>query len=93
MKVYIIGKVTGLEYEHCRDLFAKREKELEDGGHQVVNPINVVPEGTPWIPAMKVCIKELIDCEGYSILPNALSSRGALLERLIAMHLKLIEIQ
>ena len=92
MKVYIIGKVTGLDFEHCCDLFEERQKELEIQGHKVVNPVRVVPEGTQWIDAMKICIKELIDCEAYNTLPNALSSRGGLLELFVARELKLKEI-
>lgn len=92
MKVYIIGKVTGLDYEHCCDLFAERQKELIEAGHKVVNPVQVVPEGTQWIPAMRICIKELVECDGFSVLPNALSSKGGLLETIIARELKLTEI-
>jgi hypothetical protein len=92
MKIYIIGKVTGLEYESCCELFAERQRELEAMGHEVVNPISVVPDGTPWIPAMKLCIKQLVDCDGYSRLPNALNSKGGLLELFVACELKLAEV-
>ncbi|MBV5327220.1 MAG: DUF4406 domain-containing protein [Chlorobium sp.] len=92
MRIYIIGKVTGLDYEHCCDLFKERQKWLEEQDHIVVNPVEIVPEGTQWIEAMKICLAELIKCEGYSVLPNALSSRGGLLELFVSKELKLIEL-
>ncbi len=92
MKVYIIGKVTGLHWEQCAELFAERQKELEKLGHTVINPIEIVPEGTPWIEAMKICLRQLIDCDGYSQLSNAIYSKGGLLEIFVAQELKLIEI-
>lgn len=92
MKVYIIGKVTGLNYQQCCDQFEEVHLQLEDMGHKVVNPTRIVPEGTGWIEAMKICLKELIDCEAYYRLPNALSSKGGLCELFIANELKLIEI-
>ena len=92
MKVYIIGKVTGLDYERCCNLFERREIELKELGYKVVNPVKLVTEGTGWTDAMKQCIAELIQCDGYSALPNALDSKGGVLELIIARDLKLIEI-
>jgi hypothetical protein len=92
MKVYIIGKVTGLDYEHCCDLFNERQKELEEQGHEVINPVEIVPEGTDWLDAMRICIKELIHCEAFSTLGNALQSKGGILELFVARELKLKEI-
>ena len=92
MKVYIIGEVTGLHYQECCAQFEEVQVQLEDMGHKVVNPTRVVPEGTDWIEAMKICLRELIDCEAFYRLPNALSSKGALCELFVANELKLIEI-
>jgi hypothetical protein len=92
MKVYIIGKVTGLNYQECCDQFEEAHQQLEEMGHEVVNPIRIVPEGTPWIEAMKICLKALVDCDAYYQLPNSLSSRGALCEIFVACELKITQI-
>jgi hypothetical protein len=92
MKVYIIGKVTGLDYEHCCDLFEERQKELEEQGHRVVNPVRIVQEGTEWATAMKTCLHELIECQAYSTLGNALTSKGSMLELFVARELKIPEV-
>ena len=92
MKVYIIGKVTGLDYEECCKMFEEREKELKQMGHEVVNPVEIVPEGTPWLDALRICVKQLVDCDAFTSLPNSLYSRGGLLELFVARELKLKEI-
>jgi hypothetical protein len=91
-KVYIMGKVTGIDYEECCDLFNTRQLELEKKGHTVVNPTEIVPPGSSWTEAMKICIEALLGCEAYNELPNAAFSRGAFLEKSIAREMKLIEI-
>lgn len=92
MKVYIIGKVTGMQYQECCEQFEEAHIQLEGLGHEVVNPTRIVPEGTDWLDAMKICIRELIGCDAYHRLPNSLSSKGALLEIFVANELKLEEI-
>ena len=61
---------------------------LRAEGFEVVNPaeINVDP-AMGWIACMKADITELVTCDGIALLPGWERSRGARLERQIAMEL------
>lgn len=79
-KIYIIGKITGLDYYQCWRKFEQRENQLLDMGYRVVNPMRLVPKDTEWITAMKICIAEMTRCHGVSPLPDTWDSKGALIE-------------
>ena len=93
MKVYIIGKVTGLLYDEVCRAFNERQQQLEEQGHEVVNPVAIVPEETTWEDAMRICIAQLVTCDAVSLLPNAVFSRGGTLELMIAGELRLARVQ
>lgn len=88
-KVYIIGKVTGLPAEEVRAKFNTREAELKEKGYEVVNPIKLLPIGADWNHAMRVCIKNLMDCTAISILDNWIDSNGGKLEWFICHSLNM----
>lgn len=80
-KIYIAGKVTGLDKALVTEKFAIVKKEIEAMGFLVVNPIEVVGDwDTPWKEAMKTCITALIECDGAILLPDWTRSKGARLE-------------
>lgn len=84
-KIYIAGKVTGLPQQEVVDKFAKAQKDIEEMGFEVVNPIKVVKNfDTPWNEAMKMCITALFDCNCMVLLPCWKESKGARLEKDIA---------
>lgn len=93
MKVYIIGKVTGLLYDEVCTAFNERQLQLEERGHEVVNPVKIVPEECGWEEAMRICIAQLVTCDAVSLLDNAVFSRGGTLEMLIAGELRLQRLQ
>ena len=70
MKIYIAGKVTGLDYNEAVAKFANAEKQLTEAGiapENIVNPTRYVPEETPWKAAMDICIELLQGCTAIYI--------------------------
>lgn len=88
-KIYIAGKVTGLNYCEAFTEFKKIEKGLIAQGYEVINPLEIVPSNSSWEDAMKICIRELTSCYAIYLLPNWHQSRGAKLEARIASELGL----
>ncbi len=101
-KVYIAGKVSGLPFLDVVGKFARAFDEIEALGFEVVNPIEIVQdylhanpkylestEDEIWKLAMRLCIKELVDCDAIVLLPDWSNSRGAKVEYRIAMDLDL----
>ena len=89
MKVYISGKITGIETE-AFELFAKAETQLRELGYEPINPMTLIHEhDKSWHSYMKVCIKALCDCDAIYLLPNWGESKGANLEKEIASNLGL----
>lgn len=89
-KIYISGKITGIEAE-AENLFNETEKQLIDLGYEVVNPLklNHASHDKSWEAYMKVDIKALCDCDSIYMLSNYKASKGALIELLLATVLKL----
>ena len=89
-KIYIAGKVTGLPEHEVRGKFSELQTNLESCGFDVVNPIEVVNDfNTPWDAAMKLCIKALIDCDAVYLMPCHNNSKGALIEKQLAININI----
>lgn len=84
MKVYIAGKVSELDYNEVCKKFTLAEHCLIKHGHEAVNPMKLVKEGTNWVAAMGICIDDMLKCEAVFLLPDWGDSTGARLEALIA---------
>ena len=76
-KVYIAGKITGLD--NYKELFDRAEKELKNQGYSVMNP-SVLPEGFEHDEYMKICYSMIDVCDGVYFLENSGDSKGAMLE-------------
>ncbi len=88
-KAYISGKITGIENE-APALFAAAEKELNERGYNVVNPLTLNhAHDKSWHSYMKEDIKALCDCDMIHMLANWTDSKGAIIEHTIAMYLGL----
>ncbi len=89
MKVYISGKITGLPIEEAKDNFSKVQIKLEEQGYKVVNPLeNGLPTNAKWKDHMKADIKLLMDCDTIYLMKNWKDSKGAKVERDIAVALR-----
>ncbi|MDR0206662.1 MAG: DUF4406 domain-containing protein [Bacteroidales bacterium] len=89
MKVYLAGKISGLNYTDIFVKFNAAEFLLKQAGYTVVNPIRLVSQDWLWEKCMKVCIGGLVQCDAIYLLPDWAESRGAKLEYHIAQELKL----
>lgn len=84
-KIYISGKITGLKPSTAKQAFDVCERKLTAQGYETVNPMNAVydPNKT-YGQAMKECIQLLLGCDAIYLMSNWQSSKGAILEHLIA---------
>ena len=94
MKTYISGAITGLSEWQYKAKFALAAEIIRERGLTPVNPVEIcahIDNGT-WEQYMAVCMAELLTCDAIMMLPCWKNSKGARIERAIAMELKLIEL-
>jgi len=92
MKIYISGKITGLDYTEADSLFAAAQNKLKEMGWETVNPIHI-PTGVEepqWDDYMVSDIRELFKCKAIYMLKNWKTSRGARIEHYIAKEIGLL---
>lgn len=88
MRIYLAGKITGMEQEAAQK-FEQAEKQLSE--LDVVNPMKLPHKhGKSWREYLAECIQHLVTCEAIYLLDNWHQSRGARLEYLIARRLGLM---
>lgn len=80
-RVYIIGKVSGLQLHEVTMKFGAAEKKLQESGFIAINPLSVVNNWkAEWQQAMRLCITALMTADAVYALPDADQSRGANVE-------------
>lgn len=85
-RIYIAGKVIGENEESCKAKFTEAKKIIEASGFTAINPLEVVQDWkTPWNVAMKLCIAKLCEADAVITLPCWSESRGAKLEKQLAL--------
>jgi hypothetical protein len=91
MRIYISGKISGLDYEVAKGYFDLVEEKLRTAGHVPINPCNIVPPNPnpDWKAYMVADIEALMNCDAIIMLENWRDSKGAKIEHAIAEHLGL----
>lgn len=89
MKIYIAGKITGLDLTDAFAMFAKAEDVIDSLGHYGINPMKLVDqsEGRSYYEMLKEAVQHLSACDAIFLLPNWNESSGARLEYFIASSL------
>lgn len=90
MKVYISGKITGLNYDDVVAKFEESERVLIAMGHTPINPVKLVPFNKKWMwdDYMRADIKLLMNCKGIYMQSDFNDSEGATIEYELAQKLK-----
>lgn len=85
-RIYIAGKISGLDPDIVRVRFGEAAKFLTSEGWTVVNP---AAKGimSNWKKAMLMGIRELFDCNAIYLLTNWMNSTGARIEYSIAVEM------
>lgn len=92
LKIYISGRITGLEYDEAFYNFKVIERRIIKAGFEPVNPMKLVkydPEKT-WWDYMLEDIKLLSGCQAIYMQNNWIFSKGATIEYCIAKETGLI---
>jgi len=88
-KIYIAGKITGMEEQAC-ELFEAAEERLILEGYEVVNPMKLPHDhDRKWRSYMIECLNALRACDEIFMLTNFIESKGAKTELMEACILKL----
>ncbi len=87
-KVYISGKISGLDRHEVSNNFYRAQEYLVALGFDVVNPLELYHvHKEEWSDCMKTDIKAMLDCDIIYMLSNWRNSLGARLENLICKRL------
>jgi hypothetical protein len=86
MKLYLSGKMTGLE-DHGFPIFNAEAERLRALGHEVINPAETQPS-TDWVTCIKYDLDSVEECEGIALMDNWVDSYGAGVELLAAGRLQ-----
>ena len=84
---YIAGKITGLPKGLVKDKFNLMARQLSGMGYHVVKPDAVTDDTKSWDDAVRNDIKKMLECDEVHLLSDWQESRGAQLERDIAVRL------
>ena len=92
MRVYISGKITGLDLAEARKQFTEAEgiiRQRLGEEVEVINPMKEVPyvEGKTWEEYMKDDIKLLMECNMIYMIEGWKTSKGANIEFNLAVSL------
>lgn len=89
-KIYISGKITGLDLKEARAKFARDERMLKGQGYEVVNPMKITGDnGLTWRECMCDCLEALFYCDAIYMQPDWGASKGARVEYVVARELDL----
>ena len=84
---YVAGKITGLPQDEVKSKSNSISDKLHRMGYHVVRPQAVTDRTHTWDDTMRADIKKMLECDEVHLLPDWQESRGAQLERDIALRL------
>ena len=87
-KVFLSGQISGRDTESAKDHFKRVEIDLTKRGKFVLNPADNVPREA-WQDYMRDSISQLVRCEAVVMLDDWQESKGATIERNLALELGL----
>lgn len=88
--IYISGPISGLDPQDAERAFLNAQKQCEELGYKVVNPMTLVPydPALEWVDYMEKDLTALIlDCDAVFVLEGSQASKGARLEITVAICL------
>ena len=94
MKIYISGPITDNDQKQVKKSFAAIDYFIKKQGHTPVNPLLVDPpenledKEEVWQYYMRKAICLLMECDAIYMHPSWSTSKGASLERALALSLK-----
>lgn len=82
-RVYIAGPI-GKREDKNRPAFDAAAALYRSRGCFVINPLDIVPEGTPYHECMRIDLAAMLTCEMIVLLPGWATSKGARHECVVA---------
>ncbi len=86
MRIYIAGRITGLNYTEVKNKFQRAEVLCRGNGWNPVNPTRHVNEKAPRKAAIRKCLDLLTECDAILLLNDYKESEGAHIEFLTARY-------
>ncbi len=86
---YVAGKMSGLPSDNVKEKFNFVANQLVQKGYHVINPLKMADQEMQksWDEVVRSEIKKMLECDEVHLLPDWQESRGAMLERDIALRL------
>lgn len=86
-RVFIASDLIG-DRKALLQRYSDAENLLKIYGHKPLNPLQLIPDGLAYYPAMKICLLALINnCIGIALFPDWSRSKDAQTFFLLASHL------
>ena len=79
-RVFISGKISGIEYLVAYGKFSNAERRLQQMGYETVNPMKLCKKRWSWLRCMAKCLWAIIWCDKVHQLPDWQDSKGARIE-------------
>lgn len=83
MRIYISGPITGKTWADIAATFVEAHQKLEEAGHNVIDPSEIMHWGLTWESYMRIAITilENKEVDAVLMLKGWRESKGAVIER------------